>query len=711
MARLLAEHGEDVHVIAPRWDGADRAVEEDQGGRLVVHRVPVRSWTARGALQAHPEIRSPVLRGLFDSGFYPQCFGWQASLLAEKLVGEEGIDVVEGEEFEAPLYFFQLRRALGLGPDRTPPCIVHLHSPTEFIVRYNDWDLFERYFQTAARLEHYTIRAADALLCPSRYLARQVEHHYSLAPESVETIPLPLGDTRLVERGGEVWESGTVCYVGRLERRKGVLEWLDAAVAVAREDPTVRFEFVGANILQSDGVSARTAVDQRIPEQVRSRFLFRGPQPRAALPSFLARARVGVVPSRWENFPYACMEAMASGVPVIVSPAGGMPEMVRHGRSGWVAASGRSADLAGALRQALATPASRVAEMGRQAAHDIGRLCDPERVLEAHLRLRERVARGGARTSIVVPRLTRGATPRCARSADGSGGIAIVVSSAASSRATLECLDGIRRQRRDPAAVIILDRGVLDEETRRAFERERPSWTIVPLSHGDDAVSGKNACVDAVLALGARPIGFAFLDEAESLSPHFVELGEAILRKCHAIGLVSFWYSEGPGRPIGIRPCPAFPYQWIANDACSFSVVRTEALLEAGRLGGGLPHGYERWDLANAVMAAGWLAVTVPEIMGTLRPEPSAASALPLNDTHRLARARLLSRFTDLTARDAADLVGLAASLVAQEKQREIARLWNRQNSLYPLELLRTARRLAWRIKRALRRAAGAAQR
>src|SRR5207247_261301 len=94
IARLLAEHGDDVHVIGPRWEGADREREEHCNGKLVVHRVPLRKWKVRG-LEPHPEIRSPVLKGLFESEFYPQCFGWQASLLAEKIVAEEGIDVIE----------------------------------------------------------------------------------------------------------------------------------------------------------------------------------------------------------------------------------------------------------------------------------------------------------------------------------------------------------------------------------------------------------------------------------------------------------------------------------------------------------------------------------------------------------------------------------------------------------------------------------------
>jgi glycosyltransferase involved in cell wall biosynthesis len=41
-----------------------------------------------------------------------------------------------------------------------------------------------------------------------------------------------------------------------------------------------------------------------------------------------------VLPSRWENFPLACMESMLSGRAVIASRAGGMAEMIEDGTSG-----------------------------------------------------------------------------------------------------------------------------------------------------------------------------------------------------------------------------------------------------------------------------------------------------------------------------------------------------------------------------------------
>src|SRR5436853_3831378 len=186
MSRLLAESGETVHVIGQLWEGAERGIQEKYHGRLIIHRVPFEDWTSLLGRKLSRAFKSKEASGLFDASFYPQCFSSQASLLAERLVEQEGIDIIEAQDYEAPLYYFQLRRALGLGPKRCPPIILHLHSPTEFIALHNDWDIGLPPVLTAKRLEDYSIAAADALLCPSRYLARQVEAHYGLEKESIQ---------------------------------------------------------------------------------------------------------------------------------------------------------------------------------------------------------------------------------------------------------------------------------------------------------------------------------------------------------------------------------------------------------------------------------------------------------------------------------------------------------------------------------------------
>lgn len=400
IAPLLVEAGETVHVIGQLWRGANQEVEESHGGRLIVHRLPYQDWDSDGPRFAPWDA---TLSTLYRSDFPPCCFAWQAGLLAERLVESEGIDLIEAQEYEAPLWFFQLRRALGLGPRRQPPCLVHLHSPTEPIAVHNEWDLTRPDVKVAVRLEEETIRAADALLCPSRFLARQAEERYGLPPDSVRVIHLPLGGSQPLERPPEVWERGSVCYVGRLERRKGVLEWIDAAVAVARENPGVYFDFVGPNVLGLGWISGDDLVEQRIPPEVRDRFVFHGSQPRSELPRFLREARIAVVPSRWENFPNTCVEAMVSGLPVLATRQGGMAELIEDGDSGWLADAATPEALTSALHRALATPPERLAEMGQCAAATVDFDCDNRIVLEQHLAFRAEVVQRGASRSLVPP--------------------------------------------------------------------------------------------------------------------------------------------------------------------------------------------------------------------------------------------------------------------------------------------------------------------
>ena len=122
-----------MHVIAHRWDGAPRVLEETIEGRLIVHRVALDDPVPDKWAVSRPVGGARVQRGLLASRFPAQTFSWQAALLAERLVESEGIDVIEAQEWEAPLYYLQLRRALDLGPDTRPPCVVHLHSPSEQI--------------------------------------------------------------------------------------------------------------------------------------------------------------------------------------------------------------------------------------------------------------------------------------------------------------------------------------------------------------------------------------------------------------------------------------------------------------------------------------------------------------------------------------------------------------------------------------------------
>ena len=88
------------------------------------------------------------------------------------------------------------------------------------------------------------------------------------------------------------------------------------------------------------------------------------------LSALFARARAFLTASRYEGWPIAVAEAMASGVPVVGFGAPGVDELVRSGRDGMLVPAGDVEALAGALRTVVidAGLAERLGRSGRARA-------------------------------------------------------------------------------------------------------------------------------------------------------------------------------------------------------------------------------------------------------------------------------------------------------------------------------------------------------
>ena len=658
MAHLLAEAGEMVHVVAQRWQGAVARLSESCGGKLAVHRIALDEPVERKSGMTGDEVRT--LQGLAASDCPSQAFSWQATQFVEALIESQPIDVIEGPEWEAPLYYLQMRRALGLGPKAQPPCLIHLHSPSRLIFRHNQWDQTLTDYEPLVGFEDYTVRAADGLVCPSRYLAREAERQFNLAPDSIPVIPYPLGDTPVLERRPEVWSRNTICYVGRLELRKGVVEWVDAAACVARSHPSVNFEFFGSDTSLHGGAggSVREYLDSRIPRALRQRFRFHGPQSHNQLLKSLGTVSAAVVPSRWDNLPYSCMEAMGTGLPVLISPTGGMAELVRDGQSGWVASDGSVAGLESVLRRVLETPAVKRAAMGREAARAVRSICGNERILERHMELRAGLAAAGAGRSRRVPTGVRGTM----QPAPDRRGFGIVVTCLEHAERLAGCLDSIRRQTQAAEGVVL----VIGPAQRFAAEQARPEgWTMVCTEEAAPE-RARRMGAEALLESAPHLLGIAFLDQNARVEPSYVQTCASVLEQRPEVGAVSSWVRyEGQRIEYDARPTSLMPA--AANDsAIGYASVRVAAFLAGG----------------------GWTTITWPDVLVSVdRPQSDSVGV----------KERRYSVMA-LAQRGSANLAlswFLAAPL--KEKVR-----WVRRGLAEPR---RTARSLAWLARSAAGRA------
>jgi glycosyltransferase involved in cell wall biosynthesis len=103
--------------------------------------------------------------------------------------------------------------------------------------------------------------------------------------------------------------------------------------------------------------------------------------PRSELPDWYGSARVVVVPSRYDNFPYTGLEAMAARRPVVCTEGTGTAELLGGAAAGNVVPVGDADALAGALRPYL-LDAGRAAVAGLEARSLVERHCSPEQVAE-----------------------------------------------------------------------------------------------------------------------------------------------------------------------------------------------------------------------------------------------------------------------------------------------------------------------------------------
>jgi glycosyltransferase involved in cell wall biosynthesis len=93
-----------------------------------------------------------------------------------------------------------------------------------------------------------------------------------------------------------------------------------------------------------------------------------------------------------ESFGNAFVEALASGLPIVASTAGGIPELVEHGRHGMLVAPRRPRELAHAISYLAADPRLR-AEIGKRNRADAERTYSWERMTTRHLALYNGVLR------------------------------------------------------------------------------------------------------------------------------------------------------------------------------------------------------------------------------------------------------------------------------------------------------------------------------
>ena len=158
-------------------------------------------------------------------------------------------------------------------------------------------------------------------------------------------------------------ESKTVLYVGELLPVKNPLLLVDAFAQLQRRLPEAQLVMVGDGTLRS--VARARAQELGVSAKV----LFLGLRPEREVAGFMRAADVLCIPSRNEGVPNVMLEAFASGLPVVATRVGGIPEILDQDYLGALVEPGNAPALADALFATLAVPRRRDEILARAQRH------------------------------------------------------------------------------------------------------------------------------------------------------------------------------------------------------------------------------------------------------------------------------------------------------------------------------------------------------
>jgi glycosyltransferase involved in cell wall biosynthesis len=237
-----------------------------------------------------------------------------------------------------------------------------LNANEKFLVSFN-W--FLRFF------EEGMLARARKIIAVSHFTKWELTNYYKIPPNKIRVIHngvdinkfKPATDKRKAKAAlGFNPDDPAIVSVGRLYARKGLFTLIESMPAVVKRFPNAKFIISGKG--QSDEMRKLIIHAEKLG--VKDNIVFTGYYPDKKLPKLYQAADVFAFSTFYEHHPFAVLEAMATGLPVVTTTVGGIPETIGSGKNGFLVEPFNQAQFSDRILYLLEHPGE-AAEMGLKA--------------------------------------------------------------------------------------------------------------------------------------------------------------------------------------------------------------------------------------------------------------------------------------------------------------------------------------------------------
>jgi glycosyltransferase involved in cell wall biosynthesis len=237
-----------------------------------------------------------------------------------------------------------------------------LNANEKFLVSFN-W--FLRFF------EEGMLARARKIIAVSHFTKWELTNYYKIPPNKIRVIHNGVDINKFKPATGKRKAKAALGFnpddpaivsVGRLYARKGLFTLIESMPAVVKRFPNAKFIISGKG--QSDEMRKLIIHAEKLG--VKDNIVFTGYYPDKKLPKLYQAADVFAFSTFYEHHPFAVLEAMATGLPVVTTTVGGIPETIGSGKNGFLVEPFNQAQFSDRILYLLEHPGE-AAEMGLKA--------------------------------------------------------------------------------------------------------------------------------------------------------------------------------------------------------------------------------------------------------------------------------------------------------------------------------------------------------
>jgi glycosyltransferase involved in cell wall biosynthesis len=249
--------------------------------------------------------------GQYGPGLFEEIKNY--AIVAEIIAAQNSFDIIHAHDWLAYPAGIAAKRISG------KPLVIHVHA-TEFDRSGGNVN------PSVYSIEREGMETADKIITVSNYTRNIVCEKYGIPPEKIATVynaveSLTTKQTDTYKKG---FNEKIVTFLGRITMQKGPEYFIEAASLVLTKMDNVRFVMAGS------GDKMEEAVTRVAQLGIADKFHFTGFLKGDDVNKLFRITDVFVMPSVSEPFGIVPLEAMQSGVPVIISNQSGVSEIIKN---------------------------------------------------------------------------------------------------------------------------------------------------------------------------------------------------------------------------------------------------------------------------------------------------------------------------------------------------------------------------------------------